>query len=66
MRRVDVLLEERAVWRVPIDVALLDLYVMLLQKTSGVAAGRSRGLPEECGLRHTGIVLIGRVGARLT
>ena len=44
---VDMLLEERAIGRVPADVALLDVEVLLLQKTSGVAARRSGGLPVE-------------------
>ena len=49
---VDVLLEKRAVRRVAIDVALVDVKPVLLQITSGVAARRSRGLPEKCRLGH--------------
>ena len=44
---LDVLLEKRAVRRVLVDVALLDLDALLIQKTSGVTAGRSGGFPEE-------------------
>jgi 7-carboxy-7-deazaguanine synthase len=51
-----VLLEERAIGRRPVDVTLVDFNALLLQKTSGVAAGRSRGLPVEDGLRHATIV----------
>jgi hypothetical protein len=49
---IDVLFEKRAVRRFAGDVALLDVDVMLLQKTSGVAARRSGGLPVEERLRH--------------
>ena len=52
----DVFLEEGAIWRTLVDVALLDLDSLLLQKTSGVAAGGSRGLPIEDRLRHEQIV----------
>ena len=52
----DVLLEEGAIRRVFVDVALLDVDSLLLQKTSGVAAGGSRGLPIEDRLRHEQIV----------
>ena len=49
---VDVLLEERPVGRVLVDVAFLDVDLLLLQKTSGVAASRSRGFEIEQGLGH--------------
>jgi hypothetical protein len=49
---VDVLLEERPVGRGLVDVAFLDVDLLLLQKTSGVAAGRSRGFEIEHGLGH--------------
>jgi 7-carboxy-7-deazaguanine synthase len=45
-------LQEGPVRRVLVDVALFDVDALLLQKTSGVAAGRSSGLPEEGGLGH--------------
>jgi hypothetical protein len=56
-RVVDVLLEERSVWRSPVDVALVYIDVLLLQITSGVAAGRSRRFPIEDRLRH-GFILV--------
>jgi hypothetical protein len=40
-------LQERAVRRILVDVAFLDVNLVLRQKTSGVPAGRSGGLPEE-------------------
>ena len=49
---VDVLLEERAIRRCAIDVTFLDVNRVLFQKTSGVAARRSGGLPVEERLRH--------------
>jgi hypothetical protein len=50
---IDVLFEERTIGRVAIDVPFFDVYLLLLQKTSGVAAGRSRGLPVEDRLGHS-------------
>jgi 7-carboxy-7-deazaguanine synthase len=44
--------QEGPVRRVLVDVALVDVDALLLQKTSGVAAGRSRRFPEEGGLGH--------------
>jgi hypothetical protein len=58
---VDVLLEERAIRRVPVDVALFDVDLLLLQKTSGVTAGGSRRLPVERRFRH-GNILSGGTG----
>jgi hypothetical protein len=52
-----VLLEKGAVRRMAVDVAFLDVDSLLLQKTSGVAAGRSRGFPEEDRLGH-GVILL--------
>jgi 7-carboxy-7-deazaguanine synthase len=56
VRVIHVLLEKGAVRRVAVDVAFLDVDSLLLQKTSGVAAGRSRGFPEEDRLGH-GVIL---------
>jgi hypothetical protein len=42
--------------RVLVDVALFDIDLVLLQKTSGVAAGCSGRFPEERRLRHAGIL----------
>jgi hypothetical protein len=56
-----VLLEKRAVGRVAIDVPLLDGDAVLLQITSGVAAGRSRRLPEKGRLGHAPFYLPDRV-----
>jgi hypothetical protein len=53
---IDVLLEERAVGRRLVDVALFDFDSVLVQKTSGVAACSSGGLPVEDGLGHPDIV----------
>jgi len=53
---VDVALEKRAIRWIPVDIALFDADALLLQITSGVAAGRSGGLPVEDRLGHTGIV----------
>jgi hypothetical protein len=53
---VDVALEERPVRRVPVDVAFFDVDSLLLQITSGVAAGRSGGFPVEDGLEHVSIL----------
>ena len=57
---VDVLLEERAIRRVFVDVTLFDVDLLLLQKTSGVSTGRSRGLEVEDRLGHVRIVRLGR------
>jgi hypothetical protein len=54
--RVYVLLEKRPCRRVPVDVPLFDIDLVLLQKTSGVAAGGSGRFPEERRLRHAGIL----------
>jgi hypothetical protein len=56
MVRLDVLLEERAIRRVPVDVTLFDVDVLLLQKTSGVSARRSGGFPVEGCLGHADII----------
>jgi hypothetical protein len=40
------LFEEGAIRRVLVDIPFLDVDSLLLQKTSGVAAGRSGGFPE--------------------
>ena len=55
-RFIDVLLEEGAIRRVPVDVSRLDVNLVLLQKTSGVAACRSRRLQIEEGLGHARIL----------
>jgi hypothetical protein len=57
---IDVLLEEGPIRRISVDVAFLDLDMVLLQKTSGVAACRSRGLQIEEGLWHAHILRGGR------
>ena len=49
---VDVSLEERTIGRIGVDVDLRGFDVMLLQKTSGIAAGRSRRLPVKSDTRH--------------
>jgi hypothetical protein len=56
MLGIDVLLEKRAVRRILVDVAFLDVNLLLLQKTSGVVAGRSRGFEVEDWLGHGRIV----------
>jgi hypothetical protein len=53
---IDVLLEEGAIRRIAVDVAFFDLDMVLLQKTSGVAARRSRGLQIEERLWHARIL----------
>jgi hypothetical protein len=53
---IDVLLEEGPIRRIPVDVAFFDVYRVLLQKTSGVAARRSGGLPVEHRPGHEGIL----------
>jgi hypothetical protein len=55
-----VLLEKRSIRRIPVDVAFFDVDLLLLQKTSGVSAGRSRRLEIEDGFRHDRIVPPGR------
>jgi hypothetical protein len=57
---VDMLLEKRAIGRVLVDVPFFDVDLLLLQKTSGVSAGRSRGLEVEDRLGHIDIVRLGR------
>jgi hypothetical protein len=54
--RVDVLLEKRPIRWMTIDVLLVDVEVSLLQKTSGVTAGRSRRFPVEDRLWHADIL----------
>ena len=54
------LLEERAIGWVFVDVPLFDVDLLLLQKTSGVSTGRSRGLEVEDRLSHARIVRLGR------
>ena len=44
---LDVPLKERAIRRFLIDVALFNVDALLIQKTSGVTAGRSSGFPVE-------------------
>jgi hypothetical protein len=51
-----VLLEKGPIRRVPVDVDLLDVDVLLRQKTPGVTAGRSRGFPVEARLGHPAIL----------
>jgi hypothetical protein len=46
-RRVDVFLEKSARRRIPVDVVFFDVDVVLLQKTSGVAARGSGWFPVE-------------------
>ena len=53
---VDVMLEERAIRGIAVDVTFVDLDVVLLQKPSGVAARSSGRLPEERGLSHPNIL----------
>src|SRR4029450_900027 len=55
---VDVSLEKRTIGRIGVDVDLGGFAVMLFQKTSGIAAGRSRRLPVKSDTRHDGIVLL--------
>jgi hypothetical protein len=50
---IDVLLEELARRGIAIDVTFVDVDALLLQKTSGVAAGGSGGLPVKDRLGHT-------------
>jgi hypothetical protein len=54
------LLEKRPVRRGLVDVAFLDVDLLLLQKTSGVSARRSRGLEVEDWLGHDRIVSLER------
>jgi hypothetical protein len=54
--RRDVLLEKCAVGRVTVDVDLVDVDVVLRQKTPGVPAGGSRRFPVEDRLGH-GLIL---------
>ena len=50
--RVDVLLEELARRRLLVDVDLVDLDALRIQKTSGILAGRSGGFRIEGRYRH--------------
>jgi 7-carboxy-7-deazaguanine synthase len=52
-----VLLEKRPIRRILVDVPFFELDRLLLQKTSGVAAGRSRGLQIKNRFGHRVIVL---------
>jgi hypothetical protein len=61
--RLDVFLEERAIRRLFVDVSLFDVRPLLIQKTSGVAAGRSSGFPEESRLRHK-VILVQRLQSK--
>jgi hypothetical protein len=54
---VDVLLEELARRRLLVDVDLVDVDLLLVQKTSGVFAGRSSGLGVERRLRHVDTIM---------
>jgi len=54
--RVDVLFEKGAVGRMRVDVLRVDVDAVLLQKTSGVAAGGSGGLQVKRRLRHLQMV----------
>jgi hypothetical protein len=49
-------LQKGAIGRLFVDVTLVDVELALRQKTSGVPAGRSSGLPEEGRLGH-GLIL---------
>jgi hypothetical protein len=53
---VDVPFEKRTIRRILVDVALLDVDLLLLQKTSGVTAGRSSRFPVKRWFRHRGIL----------
>jgi hypothetical protein len=55
-----VLLEKRAIRRIPVDVTFFDVDLLLLQKTSGVSARRSRRLEIEDWLGHGHIVRLER------
>jgi len=55
---VDVPLEERAIGWLFVDVAFFDADTLLLQITSGVAAGGSSRFPVEDGLRHEVILTL--------
>jgi hypothetical protein len=54
-----VLLEELAIRRLLVDVALDDVETLLCQKTSGVAASGSSGLGVEDWLGHPDILIAG-------
>jgi hypothetical protein len=53
-----VLLEEGTIRRLFVDIAFFDVYPLLLQKTSGVAAGRSSGFPVENRRGHSVILTV--------
>jgi hypothetical protein len=61
---VDVLLEERPIGRRLVDVTLFDLYLVLLQKTSGVAASGSGRLPIEDPFSHDDYCTQGAAASR--
>jgi hypothetical protein len=48
--------EERAIRRIAVDVAFVDVDAELVQITSGIAAGRSSRFPVKRGLWHDGIL----------
>ena len=52
VRLIDMPFQKRAVRRGPVDVTFVQLDALLLQKTSGVATGRSSGFPVEGRLGH--------------
>ena len=54
---VDVLLEELARWRLLVDVDLIHVDPALVQKTSGVFAGRSGRLRIEGRFRHSHTII---------
>jgi len=60
--RVDVLLEKLTRRRIAIDVDLVDLESGFVQKTSGVFACGSGGLPIERRFRHIDTIIKGRLG----
>jgi hypothetical protein len=55
-----VLLEKRAIRGISVDVTFFDVDLLLLQKTSGVSARRSRGFEVEDWLGHGRIVRLER------
>jgi hypothetical protein len=57
--------EELAIRRLLVDIPFGNLDLSLVQKTSGVAAGSSSGLPEERRFGHGGIVDRWRDGQRM-
>ena len=61
---VDVLLEELARRRLLVDVDLVDVDLVLVQKTSGVLAGRSSGLRIEGRFRHGSTIIARSQGGK--